>query len=89
MGYRPDGAGRVGDVISGGGHGYLIRTGNYYAVGTEPGGLPVLTERWADASWWRNDTKARQWADRHLLPRRRPVEVTRVQFPTSHGGRQT
>ncbi len=88
MTVRPDDAGRVGDVISGGGHGFLIRTGRYYAVGTSKG-RPVLTERWSEASWWRNDSKARQWADDHLLARHNPPEITRVQFPTSHGGRQT
>lgn len=87
MATRPPNANRVGDVHSGGGHGYLVRSGRYYAVGVE-GEHPLLTERWAEASWWRHESQARQWAEQNLLPRRTGLEVTRVQFPTSHGGRQ-
>ena len=93
---RPADAGRVGDVRSGGGHAYVVsdRVGKelVWAMGVqEVDGKEYA--RWTgnrdEAAFWKSYARAARWATENLILRRRPYEVTRVQFPkTDAAGRR-
>lgn len=88
---RPAGAARVGDVRSGGGHGYVIadRVGKQmvWAKGVQEidgKRYAVWTPSRDEASWWRAYRHADRWAEDNLILRRRPYEITRIQFPKTN-----
>jgi hypothetical protein len=86
---RPDGTGRLGDMIRGVGHGFIIETpigpDLYWAKGTAEGETVttvLLTRDRDEASFWRTYDDALEWAEENLVTRpRRRWSVVRTSWP--------